>query len=158
MMPRKLTAVAFMLVMTMLIALKHPVLGYCLCLDTYFAGKCNCQEVIQKSSDNASQQDVSSCSSCCQSDQEQNESSSKEPCDDCVQTIVINVGDYLWAGMDYSSASDTAQDLTSSSFTEPLAFGSQCQLAFAGGIRGSPPPGIIPPSIPIYLSQGVLRL
>ncbi len=40
---RKLTAVMFLMVMALLITLKNPVLGYCLCLDAYFTGDCVCQ-------------------------------------------------------------------------------------------------------------------
>ncbi|MBK1830832.1 hypothetical protein JIN77_08855 [Verrucomicrobiaceae bacterium R5-34] len=160
-MPRKISAVAFMLVMTLLITLKHPVLGYCLCLNSYFTGDCTC-EVVQTSQTAPS---GANCSSCCTDDHgiESIDIAKMTPCDDCTQRLDLNVGDFVWNTTVQLPSDDQDQfnDLTQPN-TDPLLLASIFSPGHAP-IRGDPPPLAALASepyqgFPIYLRHSVLRL
>jgi len=141
----------------MLITLKHPVLGYCLCLDAYFAGDCVCQtEEAPAVSDL-----LTSCCPSCQAN-EMAETNSESvpsvpvPCDDCTEHFNVDVGDFVWQSTD--QVPDNAQTLipfpaylaTATLHTPSVSVGTTMQ------IRGSPP--LRWQNIPIYLKHSVLRL
>ncbi len=149
---RKTTAVMFIAVMAMLIALKHPVLGYCLCLDSYIAGDCVC-EVEKPATDSASHD--SSCNTCCSETESHNDPASS-PCDDCTQHLMVDVGDFVWQVSD-KIPSDTEtllppHDFDLRSVQLPLA-----SLHTTAPARGDPSPGLTGRT-PIYLRHSVLRL
>ena len=175
---RKTTAMIFMLVMAMLITLKHPVLGYCLCLDSYFTGDCVCQ--VEKSqsthssvgNDNstANGKSDSPCPTCCATseiaecssnsitDGNQDAPVESTPCDDCTEHFNIDVGDYVW------HSSDKVPLNTEMVVAIPYNFAVQ-ELKIPSGsfyspmsIRGDPPPGLHNTDIPLYLRLSVLRL
>lgn len=153
--------------MTMVITLKHPVLGYCLCLDAYFTGDCKCQlEQAAKPTDQPTTAEASSskCTSCCGTEAADHKKTTTEkqkptePCDDCVKQLIVDVGDYVWHGSD--------QLPVASEFTIPpfsysiIELSSPSNLAFYSpvSIRGDPPPGLHDSDIPHYLSHSVMRL
>jgi len=155
---RKTTAVTFMLVMTLLITLKHPVLGYCLCLDSYFAGDCVCQaEETPVTSDIMS----TSCCSSCQANEVAEADSEPiptvpSPCDDCTEHLNVDVDDFVWESTD--QVPDNAETLipfpaylaTTTLQIPNVPIGTTMQ------IRGSPP--FRWQNIPIYLRHSVLIL
>ncbi len=162
---RKLTAVMFMLVMALLITLKHPVLGYCMCLDSYFSGDCVCQ--FEKSKSNgpptagtaekeSTSPPCSSCCASCETDTSQDSPAEPTPCDDCTEHLNVDVGDFVWQSTD--QVPDNAETLipfpvylTTSTLQVPSTpVGTTMQ------IRGSPP--LRWQNIPIYLKHSVLRL
>ena len=79
---RRSTALSFMLVMTLLITLKHPVLGYCLCIGEYVSMDCACEVEIKPVCTNC---DSPSCNT-----------ETPSPCDDCFSGLNIDVGDFVW--------------------------------------------------------------
>ena len=163
---RKTTAVIFMLVMTLLIALKHPVLGYCLCLNSYFTGDCVCQ--VEKSQpDNTSaakEKATSPCPSCCASsetvetDNDQDTPVEPIPCDDCTEHLNIDVGDFVW------QSSDKVPSDSELTVALPISIAAlELNLPIASyyspmSIRGDPPPGLYDTALPLYLKHSVLRL
>lgn len=150
---RKTLAITFMMLMTLLITLKHPVLGYCLCLNSYFAGDCcSIQEVDQPAP----------CSGCC-SEVESTAHLATEPqkpCGDCAEILNIDVGDFVW------NASNQLPDANQDSNTPPSidfsnTLSAQAHQLAAAPIRGSPPSGnleLYPQKLPLYLRHSVLRL
>jgi len=154
---RKTTAVMFMLVMALLITLKHPVLGYCLCLDSYFTGDCVCQT---EETPVASDMPKSCCSSCQANEVTKTDSDSipsiPAPCDDCTEHLNIDVDDFVWQSTD--QVPDNAATLipfpaylaTTTLQTPSIPVGTTMP------IRGSPP--FRWQNIPIYLRHSVLRL
>ena len=161
---RKITAVIFMLVMALLITLKHPVLGYCLCLDAYFTGDCVCQ-VEKPAAPAVSQDSASTCPSACANCalQVENENSVDTdsqplPCDDCTKHLNLDVGDFVWQSTAYVPA-DTGFWLPLPAAFAPDAV--QFSLVLKDtpmSIRGGPPPGLIDDGLPLYLRHSVLRL
>ena len=143
----------FMLVMALLITLKHPVLGYCMCLDSYFSGDCVCQVEETKSNDTSPS---SGCCASCETDTSQESPTAPTPCDDCTEHLNVDVGDFVWQITD--PVPDNAQTLipfptylTSSDLHVPSnPVGTTMQ------IRGSPP--LRWQNIPLYLRHSVLRL
>lgn len=177
---RQFTAIAFMAVMTLLITLKHPVLGYCICLDAYFTGACQCQSQSTNPADSSnlvrlSQFPRTSCKSCCtsktdkksvssigsplSSDESAQSRSENTPCDDCVKQLVVDVGDYHWQSS--GDLPDAAE-----SVIQPVSFQSAyhpwlCQQTILDGSmssRGDPPPGVHHSDIPHRLEHSVFRL
>ncbi len=157
---RKTTAVMFMLVMALVVTLKHPVLGYCLCLDSYFAGDCVCQaEEVPAVSDIVT---TSCCSNCQANEVAETETDSTTvpgaptPCDDCTEHLNVDVGDFVWHSTD--QVPDNGE--TFIPFPAYLATTNlQVPSASVGTtmqIRGSPP--LRWQNIPIYLRHSVLRL
>lgn len=156
---RKTSAVLFLLVMTLVITLKHPVLGYCLCLDAYFTGDCICETTKNATSAPAS----TACQGCC-STNDHAEYVTPVPCGDCTKQLSIDTGDFVWNGSDISPDSET------SGISDPGAFStgdyfcvSQTTPFMSGPIRGDPPPVTHIPllssqSLPLYLKLAVLRL
>jgi hypothetical protein len=156
---RKTTAVMFMLVMALLITLKHPVLGYCLCLDSYFTGDCVCQvEKPQTVSD--AKEPAAPCPNCasCEAEINTNQNSPVKPvpCDDCTEHLNIDVGDFVWQSTD--QVPDNAEMLIP--FPDYLAATTVQIPSISVGttmqIRGSPP--FRWQNIPIYLRHSVLIL
>lgn len=139
---RKSTALMFMLVMTLLITLKHPVLGYCMCERMYVAGDISCPV-----------KDSAACSCCENSDD-------TEPCDDCMKHLNIDVGSFLWSGID-------ELPVGSENITPPLLFASIVDFDLTHRFlntpldtRGDPPLGLnaSDSSAPIFLRNSALRL
>ena len=160
---RKFSAAIFILVMALLITLKHPVLGYCLCLNTYFTGDCVCK--IEHKAPSASQKkdpvDLPDCCSSCDlaANQESPPSDpSSPPCDDCTEHFSIDVGDFVW-----SSPNEVPSD--TETFT-PVSFAKYDHLgAFSNPFNNlpypyweSPPEVTFHQSTPLYLRHSVLRL
>lgn len=150
-MTRNMLAVMFFAVMAMLIALKHPVLGYCLCIDSYYAGDCVCAVDTPTT---ATPPCSSSCSTCETSAGQ--DAASPEPCSDCTQLLLVNVGDFVWHASD-DIPSDSATPLTSPEYdlcSKPLPMASQHSTIRN---RGDPPPDLFS-GTPLYLRNLVLRL
>lgn len=150
---RKVSAVTFMLVMAMVITLKHPVLGYCLCLDTYFAGNCVCAPTGPTAENTG-------CHGCC-STSETEGNQAPEPCEDCTNPLSIDTGDFVWDGSHKIPSENSSENPANT-----LLFSTEQSLTFQEltdahmAIRGSPPPIDITlsTSVPIYLRHSVLRL
>ena len=167
-MPRKILAIAFMLVMTLLITLKHPVLGYCLCLDAYFTGDCTCQsaELAPAATKKLSNSCCASCAETTQQDQTtQNTESapaqpavSKVPCDECTEYFNLDVGDFLWASSDQIPADSEWLTLNTPAYPQSTTVVMSPSFYTAAPIRGDPPPGTLSDSIPRYLRHAELRL
>jgi hypothetical protein len=162
---RKFTAMAFILVMAMAITLKHPVLGYCLCVDAYFTGDCQCQ-AEQAAKPTVNESSSSNCANCCgvetvaknQPATENKPSTSSLPCDDCVKQLVVEVGDYVWHGSDQLPA-DSEFPIPHLPFAlADLSWSSHLTFYAPMSIRGDPPPGLHDSDIPHYLSHSVMRL
>jgi hypothetical protein len=165
---RKFTAMTFILVMAMVITLKHPVLGYCLCLDAYFTSDCKCQfeQAEQAAKPSVNESTPSNCSSCCgteavdnhQATTEKNPSDSSLPCDDCVKQLVVEVGDYVWHGSGQLPANSEFPIPNIPFATKHLSWSSNLTFYSPMSIRGDPPPGLHDSDIPHYLSHSVMRL
>jgi len=150
---RNISAVTFMLVMTLLITLKHPVLGYCLCVNSYFTGDCSCELTKQ-----ADLQSSTCADNCCSSAQV--ESEKPAPCDDCTKRLNIDVSDFVW------NASDQLPELDQHEFPNPAVYFTDSHLFTAltavpanAPIRGDPPPWIdldTSQGLPIYIRHSVL--
>ena len=158
----------FILVMAMVITLKHPVLGYCLCLDAYFTSDCKCSfEQAAKPSVNEST--PSNCSSCCGTEAADNHQATTEkntsnppnssvPCDDCVKQLVVEVGDYVWHGSGQLPASSEFPIPNTPFATKDLSWTSNLTFYSPLSIRGDPPPRLHDSDIPHRLSHSVMRL
>lgn len=157
---RKTTALSFMVVMTLLITLKHPVLGYCLCLDTYFTGGCVCEEQKPVTTNPSSDLSPTSCCSSCENtprEQTPDTPTAPGPCDDCTEHLSIDVGDFVWhSSCDIPSDSET--DAKPTAFDHDEAQQRQTIAQTAQPIRGDPPPVIRTGNTPMYLRYGVWRL
>lgn len=160
---RKTSAATFLIVMTLLIMLKHPVLGYCFCMDTYFASDCDCAcELVEKPkaqpTDTSDCCESGSCPMSSPSDSEEAPCNPESPCDNCTKHVSIDVGDFLW-----QNSSEVPSDTELWVAITPLV---PADLDFADtslpasiSIRGKPPiVDCLAYSIPLYLRLGVLRL
>jgi len=159
-MSRKISAIAFMLVMTLLITLKHPVLGYCLCLDAYFTGDCTCQTVQQTTT---IQDPVAPCCASCAAETQadptsQDEAGEKAPCDECTHYFNLDVGDFLWDGSDQVPAGLETLALNTPAYPPSIVLAYSPRFSTAAPIRGDPPPETLIDSVPLYLRHLVLRL
>jgi hypothetical protein len=128
--------------MIALIALRLPVLGFCLCEnDVILNGGACCEEAATEQS---------SCGSCpeilCQTE--------KKPCRDCVVILSLDPGDFQWTASQFSPSKEdpTPLDLPLNFCDDlpPKLTSRQC----AAPIRGSPLLG----NVPLYLRIQVLRL
>ncbi|MBT8044633.1 MAG: hypothetical protein KJO79_06760 [Verrucomicrobiae bacterium] len=161
---RKSSALMFMMAMALLIALKHPVLGYCLCLDSYFAGNCACQ-MTTVDQDTSAPQSHSCCIDCSDHIAASTDSSTVEqkplaPCNDCKEHFKIDVGDFVWQSTDKLS-DDTGASNTTTASHPPGSFSLQAQTLVhnQSAIRGDPPSmSCRDGEIPLYLRHLVLRL
>lgn len=154
-MHRKILALSFLLVMTMVIALKHPVLGYCACLNSYFTGNCLCEQT----SSTGAAEEGQSCNGCC-SETQTAEKKSHGPCDDCSQQLSIDTGDFVWDNTDNRLDSKVGQtpenDVFFPAYPSPLSLAAST----CAPIRGGPPPpdAVFSYNVPVYLKHSVLRL
>lgn len=144
----------FFTVMAMLITLKHPVLGYCLCLDSYHAGNCVCH--AEKNAKQTPEPKASSCSGCCSTAEVGEEQGATEPCNECNELLVVEVGDFFWNAQD-DIPSDTEISHTAPTFDLDLAQLPLASLHTTVSTRGDPPPRLLG-SVPLYLRHSVLRL
>ena len=154
----KFTAIAFFCVMTLLVTLKHPVLGYCFCVDAYFTGDCVCQ--LDKETQ-ATTLEPTCPSGCCASvltdNSSENHSESQKPCDDCTTHLFVDVGDFVWhSSVDVPS--DTELPYTPVLTAIETMWVGHGSFPMPDSIRGDPPPLICQYSSPIYLRHRVLRL
>ena len=153
---RKFTASAFLLVMGLLIALKHPTLGYCLCVDSYFAGSCDCRTELPLKTASS---DDAACSGCCPSSAYGSKTAgfaAQDPCTDCEDVLMIDVGDFLWHGStEVHEAGDSIA--TTPAFAQAAYQLPKALLKSAISARGDPPP-TLGAGIPLYLRHSVLRL
>jgi len=152
---RKTSATVLLLVMTMIITLQHPVLGYCICIDDFFTADCACEV------EPAPPKQISSCSTDCCESSEMTEQQLPSPCDDCNESLTIETGDFLWANANQFTPDNSEEVIDSSPILpsdELLSW--QSLTAGAIQIRGSPPPDYSPqPSrLPIYLKHQAFRL
>jgi hypothetical protein len=157
-MKRNMLAVMFFAVMAMLIALKHPVLGYCLCIDSYYAGDCVCAVDTPTTATSSCPSSCSTCPSTCSTYETSTgqDADSPAPCSDCTQVLLVNVGDFVWHASD-DIPSDSATPLTSPEYdlcSKPLPMASQHSTIRN---RGDPPPDLLS-GTPLYLRNLVLRL
>ena len=160
---RKFSAIAFLLVMTMVITLKHPVLGYCMCLDAYFTGGCACQSSMSaslkptKSTDDDSDSNTSCCGSCASIVETQEPDTPPEPCDDCVKQLIVDVGQFHWQSSD-NLPSDTETLLPAQPTFWTKIQTSHTAFYTPTAIRGDPPPDLARCDLPIFLMHSVFRL
>lgn len=158
---RKFTALAFLSVMTLLIALKHPVLGYCLCLDAYFTGGCVCQTAkLEKQQVSRTDTAKPGCPGCCSppaaEQTPQSPADPQDPCDDCTKHLSIDVGDFVWSVSD--GVPDTPECQLPAVVCRPTDFPRSGSAAYApASARGAPPP-FLAQSTPLHLRHCVLRL
>lgn len=150
-MTRKLTASTCMLVMALLITLKHPVLGYCLCLDSYFTVNCVCVEEDTPQN---------TCNGCCDTSHTQNTHHSPQkptPCDDCTEHLTIDVGQFVWNSTndipaDAESLFNIQAHQTNDSFIHLSPF------FLNRNFRSNPPPDYLIRNFPLSSRHDVLRL
>lgn len=170
---RKFSALAFLLVMAVVITLKHPVLGYCMCLDAYFTGDCSCQAASASSVDSASTTDQPKpcCTSCASKSASQvaekpadvtsdsrSTATQPDPCDDCVKQLIVDVGCFHWQHSD-DIPSDTEVLLPSMATVEKQTSKSPALFSPTTAIRGDPPPpDVVRYDLPLFLRLAVLRL
>ncbi len=159
---RQFTAVVFLLVMALLIILKHPVLGYCLCLDAYFTGDCVCQ-VEQAAPAAASENLAPRCPDCCAqacTDDEQEAPSPKDPvpCDDCTKHLNVDVGEFVWHGSDKVPTDHGPWAPLPALLAPDVTRFADVWPDIPTSIRSGPPPGMIGHDPPLYLRLSVLRL
>ena len=146
--------------MTMVIALKHPVLGYCLCLDSYFTGDCVCQADQERSI--TTNDSPAQCCGDCATDVTQKSTAStaaeSDPCDGCTQHLKVAVDDFVWQNS-HDTPSDTSQPIVDQSqyFHETVKF-HEASYYSPVSIRGDPPPGWHHSELPLYLRHAELRL
>ena len=163
---RKFSALALLLVMTTIITLQHPVLGYCLCLDAYFTGDCNCQIVLSASETAEDHSTETTANGCCASCNSQAKLAStpsalpkalSPPCTDCIKSLILDVGCFHWDSMDHApDASEAAKSMAMPAQIDDSPFTADFFAPTA--IRGDPPPVVQCSNLPIYLRLGVLRL
>ncbi len=178
---RRCSAVFLLMVMTLFITLQHPVLGYCYCLNTYFTGSCTCQAVKQvtraaaNDADSAMEQaPASGCLSCCSGSENKSSLTTSdpeavvtsqsaaplEPCDDCVESLVVDVGYYIWNASGKVPAEHQIQPEGPNPFHFiTLSFQQRPQFV-PHGLRAIPPPErpLIASSVPLFIDQCVFRL
>lgn len=157
---RKFTALTFMLVMTLLITLKHPVLGYCLCLDAFFAGDCVCQVDTKTITPDSQVKESGCCSSCETAPAEavSSELAEQTPCNGCTEHLNIDVGDFIWQNTQYVSTDDSLTAPSPVSFEPQSLAYPKSHYSPTTPIRGGPPPGHLAHLPPLYLRLAVLRL
>lgn len=163
---RKLSAVMFMLVMALLITLKHPVLGYCICLDAYFTGDCVCETQKKESVStlkNGESPHPQCCSNCITDESETDSSSATNnpsPCDDCTKHLNIDVDDFVWNASDQLPSDANDFPSLASNFSDQGAELPTTSVDTALPIRGDPPPELVQydTDLPLYLRHSVLRL
>lgn len=170
---RKFSAIAFMMVMALLITLKHPVLGYCICIDSYFAGNCVCraesnkQSFVKDPSQAESTKPSSCCSSCTSNLPDQTSTAnedathpSEEPCDDCTEHLKIDVGDFVWNNTSAPPAASALDDVSSYDHAVVTSVADSKQYGIATPIRAGPSfiDIIYHDNVPLYLRNAVLRL
>lgn len=163
---QKTTAVLFMLVMALLITLKHPVLGYCLCLDSYFTGNCVCQFTPPQPRDNSAVEEKtgSACPGCCansvtsEPDHKQGAPVEPVPCDNCTKHLNIDVGDFVWQSSDKIPLATETTSAIPYNFTIQEFKHASASHGNSMSIRGDPPPGLYAIALPLYLRLSVLRL
>ena len=152
---RKITASVFLIVMALLIALKHPVLGYCLCIDSYFAGNCACQaeQPVTTALDNAT------CPGCCPSGASgltAPEFAEQSPCSVCEEVLMVDVGDFIWhGGNEMPEGGESVA--TSPAIADAASVLPKAYVKAAMSARGDPPP-ILRAGMPLYLRHSILRL
>lgn len=138
-MRRSFTVSAFLMMMTLLIVLKSPVLGYCHCIEGYFFGDCECIE-----------QPV--CSSGCCSDTP----NQTAPCDDCSDELAVDVGDYLWSPATEIPALDL---LAATDFSAPgLHARPDVLITRDSTVRAHAPPHLACEGVPVFLRHAVMRI
>ncbi len=152
----------FLLMMALLIILKHPVLGYCLCLDSYFTGDCSCQ-VEQATPAAASETSTPSCPNCCDeacANRLQEAPSPKDPapCDDCKKHLNVDVGEFVWQGSDNIPTDNNSWVPLPASFAPDAEQFPVVLIDTPVSIRSGPPPGMIGDDLPLYLRLSALRL
>lgn len=160
-MQRKLPALAFLLVMITLITLRLPVLSYCLCQETIKAGDCGCEISAQQATDPVpAAVPNSGCSGCCSQQIPENTApepitTTQSPCNDCIKLLTFDPGDFQ--SMDSCNSPQKSQLTTPVSWPPSpfLSLVNPSCLLKQSSPRGDPYP---PPSPPLYLSLGVLRL
>lgn len=159
---RQFTAVVFLLVMALLVILKHPVLGYCFCLDSYFTGDCICQ--VEKATPAAvAEKSTPPCPNCCAEacanvGQEAPSPKDPVPCDDCTKHLNVDVGDFVWQGSDKVPADNGSWLPLPASFAPDVEPFPVVLIDIPLSIRTGPPPGMIGDDLPLYLRLSVLRL
>ena len=130
--------------MVALVALRLPVLGFCLCQNDLVLNSGTC------CSEPESHLVQGSCGSC----KECSANLEPAPCDDCVVVLSLDPGDFIWSATQFSPAAPSAVPLAAPAGSrDDVLLKSQVALA-AGPIRESPPPG----SSPLSMRTQVLRL
>ncbi|MCP5536174.1 MAG: hypothetical protein H7A51_08045 [Akkermansiaceae bacterium] len=156
---RKCTAISFLMVMIMLIALKHPVLGYCLCLDAYFTGDCVCQHETRPSAKRLGS--APTCPDCCPDQSQGNTDTPREPsepCDDCTAHLTVDVGDFVWDNSNDTPADTGSTILPPLAYAEPATAHPAAVIDYRKPIRGDPPPYPTVSKVPLFLRHSVMRL
>lgn len=150
--------------MTMLITLKHPVLGYCLCLDSYFAGDCVCENETSPTISGIDTKQ-SCCSSCGESSSQGefeapivSSPTTVDPCDGCTEHWNVDVGEFVWNHSDDTPAAPEFLEPPVAIFADEAIFDTLKQVASVAPIRGDPPPRLRNTTIPLYLRHAEMRL
>ncbi|SHJ31969.1 hypothetical protein SAMN02745181_1751 [Rubritalea squalenifaciens DSM 18772] len=140
-MPRKLTALVMLWLMLVGISTSQPGLGYCLCIQNFFVGKCECLDVIPEGACSR----FSSEESCDCSSQDTSEIDvSPNRGQDCSLDLYMELDNFVAVDSIQSHSRNGADPMAS-----PRSLG-EIATAFSltrsiHGIRGSPPfVGLIP--------------
>jgi len=122
-----------MTVMAMVVTLKHPVLGYCLCLDTYFTGDCVCEV------DTVSSNEIIACEDDCSATCAVSKKTDPSPCDDCTQQLTVETEDFIWAGAHKKIPVSNQNNKSTQTFVNDWLLSWQNIATHDVSIRGSPP-------------------
>lgn len=140
---RKPAALMFIMVMTLLVTMKHPVLGYCICNNSY------------NTSETTSPSEPSGSCLCCT-----HEAGNTDPCEDCSMSISLDVGDFLWSTSLDDDAHTVSVNSPSPSLPNLLSSGELPRNVCSRVLdtRDTPPPGVnaSDENLPIFLRHSVL--
>ena len=135
--------------MVLLIALRLPALGFCLCQNDLVLNGSPCCTGPMGSSAPVSSSSCQGCESCPLTD-----SGPCTPCEDCVVVLSLDPGDFLWSSGEGSPSQEEGAPPSFSRAAE-AGFSPPLRVSLpAGLIRGSPPPG----AFLAFLRTQVLRL
>ncbi len=139
---RRISGSGFALAMVVLIALRLPALGFCLCEHHLVlnSGAC-CVE--------AAAVEQSGCEHCVELSQAET-----APCRDCVVILSLDPGEFNWSARQFTPAQQDGTPLPIPAGYQDLLLPAPLPGTIAGPLSGSPPPG----DSGIYLRTQVLRL
>ena len=152
---RKITALCLLSLMMVVAATSQGGLHYCLCLDEFYAGDCNCcLESVE-----ADSCDADSCSSHCQEQLDSGAKDSERQCEtgDCSVTLSLELDDHVYSGFNLSLVGGCENCSPFQSPDSGLKFGLQL-ISAKNGKRGPPGAEYCPDSVPLRIRHSVFRI